>query len=78
MSALRRVPREPIEADPVEVYRGLSIAEVHHLLDLATQGMTLGAYDTRVLEWLKTCDQATVVTIASLLLRARGGPVEGE
>ncbi|MGH3428370.1 MAG: hypothetical protein ACRDQZ_12520 [Mycobacteriales bacterium] len=39
-------------------------------------GMELGAWDQRMVEWLAGWDAATVLTIASWIVRARGmGPV---
>jgi len=66
-----RIPREPIEKDLIDSHDDLSTAEVRNLLDAAVEGMDLGADDRRTLDWLKAMDQPTVVTVASLLRRAR-------
>lgn len=65
------LPIEPIDTDPVDVYRGRTFPEILSLLDQAVEGMPLGAYDRRMLDWIKGADQSTVVVIASLLRRAR-------
>jgi len=41
------------------------------LLDEALDGVELGAHDLRILDWLGGWDTDTVVTVASLLARAR-------
>jgi hypothetical protein len=66
------LPTTPIESDPVDVYLGTAQADIRRLLDEALDGVDLGAYDRRVIEWAKTWDQPTIVTLASLFLRARG------
>jgi len=65
------IPDGPIERDPIEAYRGLTFPQVQLLLDEAVDGLPIGAYDTRILEWLKGQDQPTIITVASLLVRAR-------
>ena len=64
------LPQLPIEADPVAVYRGLAVGKVPALLDEALSGIPLGAYDQRIVNWLKKTDQPTVVTIAGIILGA--------
>lgn len=66
-----RLPDEPIETEPIEVYRGEPFEDVRALLDEAVAGMELGAYDRRMIEWLKGWDQPTIVTLASVIQRAR-------
>lgn len=65
------VPTGPIESDPIEFYTGRALSEVRELLDAAVSGLPVGAYDTRILHWIKQADQPTIVTVASLLTRAR-------
>lgn len=65
------IPQLPIEADPSAVYRNLQVDQVRALLDEALAGIPLGAYDQRIINWLKKTDQPTVVTVASIILRAR-------
>lgn len=66
------VPDGPIETDPIDVYRGAEFTEVRELLEEAVEGIELGAYDRRIVDWLKDmADQPTIVVIASLLRRAR-------
>lgn len=70
------IPAGPIESEPVDSYRGRWFPEVQAELDVALAGIDLGAYDARIVEWLKNWDQPTIVTIASLIVRARAaGPV---
>lgn len=71
MSAL---PSGPIDVDPIDVYRTMSLADVRGLLDQALDGLDLGAYDRGIVEWVKACDQPTIVTLASLITRARQDP----
>lgn len=69
---MSNLPTGPIEADPIEVYRHLEFPEIRALLDEALDGIELGAYDRRLVEWAKDMwDQPTMVTIASWILRAR-------
>lgn len=65
-------PREPIEHAPFG-YR--SRPERREQLHRALHGVTLGAYDERIIDWLSDCDDPTVTTIASLIIRARETPV---
>lgn len=66
------IPAGPIESDPIGAYTGRDMSEVRELLATAVSGLPVGAYDTRILNWIKQADQPTIVTIASLLTRARG------
>ena len=63
-----QLPTGPIEADPIDYNRGRELTELPPLIDEALTGVELGAYDRRILEWLKGWDQPT---IASLIQRAR-------
>lgn len=73
------LPLLPIEAEPIAVYRTLEPDQVQAMLDEALAGLPLGAYDRRVVNWLKQNDQPTIVTIASIILRARHqGPTHQE
>lgn len=67
------LPKGPIETDPIDVYSGRTLSEVENLLEEAVAGIDLGAYDRRIVDWLKGWDQPTIVVIASLLRRAREG-----
>jgi len=62
------LPKLPIEAAPIAVYRDLEIDRVRALLDEALAGNPLGAYDQHIVPWLKKTDEPT---IASIILRAR-------
>jgi len=68
------IPTSPIHRDPIEVYSRVPLPEVRALLDQALDGIELGAYDVRIVDWLKGQDQPTIVTLASLILRARQSP----
>ncbi len=68
-----RVPNGPVEVAPPwfvpRVEQQLILAEV-------LAGMELGAWDQRIVGWLAGWDAATVLTIASWIVRAREmGPV---
>ena len=65
------IPTTPIEKQPIDAYRGATFTELRELLDQAVDGMDLGSYDRRILDWLKGFDQPTIVTIASIITRAR-------
>lgn len=66
------LPTGPIESDPIDYYRGRDFADLGALLDEALEGVELGAYDRRIVDWAKqTWDQPTMVTIASLIQRGR-------
>lgn len=66
------LPTGPIDSDPIDYYRHLDFADLRALLDEALAGVELGTYDRRIVEWAKQMwDQPTMVTIASLIQRAR-------
>lgn len=66
------LPTGPIESDPIDYYHGRDFADLSVLLDEALAGVELGEYDRRIVEWAKQMwDQPTMVTIASLIQRAR-------
>ena len=67
------LPTGPIEADPIDYYRGRDIPTgISPLLDEALDGIDLGAYGRRIIEWAKGAwDQPTMVTIARLIHRSR-------
>lgn len=64
------LPTFPIDVDPIGVYRRMTLAEVRGLLDQVLSGVDLGMYDQRIVEWIKGCDQPTIVTLSSLIVRA--------
>lgn len=66
------VPRGPVEAPP----RGfMPQAEQARILAGVLAGIELGAWDRRIVEWLAGLDACTVLTVASLIARARAtGP----
>lgn len=61
------IPREPINEAPWGVDIGDWATALHEPL----AGIGLGAYDERILTWIAGWDTPTVVTIVSLLHRAR-------
>lgn len=66
--AKNAVPHGPINKAPGGCSpRNVLAAALHEPL----AGIELGAYDERILTWLAGWDDPTVVTIASLLHRAR-------
>lgn len=67
-----RVPNGPVEvAPPGFVPR----VEQQRILDEVLAGVELGAWDQRMVGWLAGWDAATVLTIASWIVRARArGP----
>ena len=68
-----RVPVGPVEAAPGGF---VPRAEQRQILVEALVGVELGAWDERIVEWLAGWDACTVLTIASLLVRARdSGPL---
>jgi hypothetical protein len=77
-----RGPLAPLEGEPVSVhapfvsypggrYRHAHAQECRAALVTALQGVELGAYDERVLDWLAGCDVPVVATVISLLCRVR-------
>lgn len=60
-------PRAPIDKAPM----GVDIGDWPTALHAPLAGIELGAYDERILAWIAGWDTPTVVTIASLLHRAR-------
>lgn len=68
------VPLGPIESDPIEAYRGWrNLTEAKgEILTAALLGVDLGHYDRRIFAWMiHALDQPTLVTIVSLIERAR-------
>ena len=50
----------------------VSTVEQRRILAEALEGVELGAWDERIVDWLAGWDSCTVLTIASWLARARG------
>jgi hypothetical protein len=68
-----RVPDGPVEVAPPGF---VSRVEQQLILDEVLAGVELGAWDQRMVGWLAGWDAATVLTIASWIVRARErGPV---
>ncbi|MGB6165095.1 MAG: hypothetical protein WBF75_21505 [Pseudonocardiaceae bacterium] len=77
-----RGPLEPLDRAPVSVhapfvshpggrYHHAHAQERRTALVAALQGVELGAYDERMLEWLASWDVPVVAAVISLLLRVR-------
>ena len=67
-----QVPGGPVEVPPAGFVPEAVRAEI---LAAVLAGIELGAWDQRILGWLAGWDAATVVTIASWIVRARtAGP----
>jgi hypothetical protein len=66
------VPRGPVEAPP---HGFMPQAEQAQILAGVLAGIELGAWDRRIVEWLAGWDACTVLTVPSLIARARAaGP----
>jgi hypothetical protein len=68
------IPTGPIDAAPW----GVDIGDWPTALHAPLAGIELGAYDERILAWIAGWDTPTVVTIASLLHRARAAQPIGQ
>jgi hypothetical protein len=67
-----------ISFDPVREAPGgfVSAAQQRQILAQVLSGVELGAWDERIVAWVAGWDASTVLTIASLIARARqGGPL---
>ena len=68
------VPGGPVEAPP----RGfMPAAEQAQILAGVLAGIELGARDRQIVQWLARWDTCTVLTVASLIARARAAGVAG-
>ena len=68
-----RVPNEPVQVAPPGF---VPAAEQQRILAEVLAGVELGAWDQRMVAWLAGWDAATVLTVASWIVRARErGPV---
>ncbi|MBV9163025.1 MAG: hypothetical protein JO309_10325 [Pseudonocardiales bacterium] len=65
---LSGVPGGPVEVAPVGFVPAVEQARI---LAEVLSGMELGAWDQRIVAWLAGWDAATVLTIASWVVRAR-------
>jgi hypothetical protein len=67
-----QVPGGPVQAPP----RGfVPPAEQARILAAVLAGIELGAWDRQIVQWLAGLDACTVLTVASLIARARtAGP----
>jgi hypothetical protein len=68
LSSAERVPCGPVETAPAGWVPASAREEI---LGDVLAGLELGAYDRRMLVWLAGWDLATVLTVASWLVRAR-------
>lgn len=69
---IAQVPGGPVQAPP----RGsIPPAEQARILAAELAGIELGAWDQQIVQWLAGLDACTVLTVASLIARARAaGP----
>jgi hypothetical protein len=67
-SATMVFPGDPVEVAPVGF---VSAADRGQLLAGVLAGVRLGAWDRRIIAWLAGWDAETVLTVASLISRAR-------
>jgi hypothetical protein len=66
------VPRGPVEAPP---HGFTPQAKQAQILAGVLAGIELGAWDRQIVQWLAGWDTCTVLTVASLIARARAaGP----
>lgn len=71
-AVLARVPNGPVEVAPPGF---VPAVEQERILAELLSGVELGDWDQRMVRWLAGWDAATVLTIASWIVRARGrGP----
>lgn len=62
------IPPGPLDREPLSVHDPVVAAA---MLEESLAGVELGAYDRRIVDWLKGWDQPTMVTLASIIARAR-------
>ena len=68
------LPGGPVQAPP----RGfMPQAEQAQILADVLAGIELGAWDRQIVQWLAGWDTCTVLTVASLIARARAAEVAG-
>jgi len=68
------LPGGPVQAPP----RGfMPQAEQAQILADVLAGIELGAWDRQIVQWLASWDTCTVLTVASLIARARAAGVAG-
>lgn len=70
MTAPTPVPDGPIETAPQPLFLPGDEQRDVLLRELGAAGVTLGAYDHRMLEWLAGWETGTVLTVASWIGRA--------
>ena len=68
------VPRGPVEAPPPGF---VPQAEQAQILAGVLAGIELGAWDRQIVQWLAGWDACTVLTVASLIARARAAGAAG-
>ena len=68
------LPGGPVQAPPRGVMPQAEQAQI--LADVLT-GIELGAWDRQIVQWLANWDTCTVLTVASLIARARAAEVAG-
>lgn len=72
---LRRIPTGPIEEEPFGV---IGPGQKRQALAAALDGITIGAHDRVILDWLAGYEPSTVATVCSWLVRARAAGASEE
>jgi hypothetical protein len=72
-----RIPTGPLEQEPTPLF--LPVVDRQWLLYHALANIRLGAWDQRIVDWLaKSTDTSTLLTILSLIERAKAAERSGE
>jgi hypothetical protein len=69
VKAAEYAPATPLDTRPPGTY--VHPGQRHAAVLDALDGVTLGAYDRRIVDWLSGCDDDTCRAVVSLLLRTR-------
>ncbi len=72
---MSEIPTGPLEREPAPLFLPATVRRF--VLAEVLDGVELGAWDHRIIEWLAGLDTSTTLTIASLIARARAAGVDG-